>query len=233
MVVPNKPMLLDVVRQRIRLKHYSFRTEKAYVHWIRRFVLFHNRRHPRELGKAEIEAFLTHLAVDRKVAASTQNQAFNALLFLYREVLQLDMPQLDSVQRAKQPRHLPVVLSPDEVRLVLAQLDGKYLIAATLLYGSGLRLLECLRLRVQDVDFGIGQLVVRGGKGNKDRVTVLPGSATAALKDHLKKVHAIHRQDLDRGLGRVYLPPALVRKYPNAPAEWAWHSLLSQRSLCK
>jgi len=222
MVVPNRPMLLDVARQRIRLKHYSFRTEKAYVHWIRRFVLFHNRRHPRELGKAEIEAFLTHLAMDRKVAASTQNQAFNALLFLYREVLQLDMPQLDSVQRAKQPRHLPVVLSPDEVRLVLAQLDGKYWIAASLLYGSGLRLLECLRLRVQDVDFGIGQLVVRGGKGNKDRVTVLPGSATEALKDHLKKVHAIHRQDLDRGLGRVYLPPALVRKYPNAPAEWAW-----------
>lgn len=199
MAVSNKLMLLDVVRQRIRLKHYSFRTEKAYVHWIRRFVQFHKRRHPRELGKVEIEAFLTHLAVDRKVAASTQNQAFNALLFLYREVLQLQMPQLDTVQRAKKPRRLPVVLSPEEVRQLLSQLDGKYWIAATLLYGSGLRLLECLRLRVQDIEFGIGQLVVRSGKGDKDRVTILPKSVIDPLKDHLKKVRTIHSRDLQRG----------------------------------
>ncbi len=174
MVVSKKPMLLEAVRQRIRLKHYSHRTEKSYFHWIRRFVLFHNRRHPRELGKPEIEAFLTHLAVDRKVSASIQNQAFNALLFLYREVLELTMPQLDVVQLAKKPQRLPVVLSPEEVRQVLSQLEGKYWIASNLLYGSGLRLIECLRPRVQDIDFGMHQLIVRSGKGNKDRVTILP-----------------------------------------------------------
>lgn len=226
MAVSNKPMLLDVVRQRIRLKHYSFRTEKAYVHRIRRFVQFHNCRHPRELGKGEIEAFLAHLAVDRKVAASTQNQAFNALLFLYREVLQLQMPQLDTVQRAKKPRRLPVVLSPEQVR----QLNGKYWIAATLLYGSGLRLLECLRLRVQDIDFGIGQLIVHSGKGDTDRVTLLPKSVIDPLQDHLKKVRTTHSRDLQGGYGRVYLPPALVRKYPNAPSEWAWQFVFGDDS---
>ncbi len=222
MVVSKKPMLLEVVRQRIRLKHYSHRTEKSYVHWIRRFVLFHNRRHPRELGKLEIEAFLTHLAVDRKVSASTQNQAFNALLFLYRVVLELAMPQLDAVQRAKKPQHLPVVLSPEEVRQVLSQLDGKYWIAGNLLYGSGLRLIECLRLRVQDIDFGMCQLVVRGGKGNKDRVTVLPDAITEPLKEYLQRVRTNHAKDLKQGLGQVYMPPALARKYPSAASEWRW-----------
>ncbi len=181
MDMSGKPMLLEVVRQRIRLKHYSHRTEKSYVNWIRRFVRFHDRRHPRELGKTEIEAFLTHLAVNRKVSASTQNQAFNALLFLYREVLEMKMPQLDSVQRAKKPRRLPVVLSPDEVRSVLSGLDGKFWIAGNLLYGSGLRLLECLRLRVQDIDMGMSQLIVRAGKGNKDRVTILPETVVEPL----------------------------------------------------
>jgi site-specific recombinase XerD len=182
MDVSKQPMLLEVVRQRIRLRHYSHRTEKSYVHWIRRFVRFHNRRHPRELGKVEIEGFLTHLAVERKVSASTQNQAFNALLFLYREVLALEMPQLDTVQRAKKPQRLPVVLSPEEVRQVLSQLDGKYWIAGNLLYGSGLRLVECLCLRVQDVDFDVHPLCVRGGKGNKDRVTILPETVVEPLK---------------------------------------------------
>ena len=166
MEVSKKPMLLDVVRQRIRLKHYSHRTEKSYIHWIRHFVRFHNRQHPRDMGKPEIESFLTHLAVERKVSASTQNQAFNALLFLYREVLELKMPQLDNVQRAKKPQRLPTVLSPGEVRQVLSQLDGKYWVAGNLLYGSGLRLLECLRLRVQDIDFDMSQINVRAGKGN-------------------------------------------------------------------
>ncbi|MBT3016979.1 MAG: integron integrase [Candidatus Thiodiazotropha sp. (ex Clathrolucina costata)] len=217
-----KPMLLEVVRQRLRLRHYSIRTEKSYIHWIRRFVRFHNRRHPKELGKQEIEAFLTHLAVDRKVSASTQNQAFNALLFLYREVLELKMPQLDSVRRAKKPKQLPTVLSPDEVRQVLSHLDGKYWIAANLLYGSGLRLLECLRLRVQDIDFNLAQIMVRGGKGNKDRCTILPASVIDPLQEHLEKLRTIHSQDLEKGLGRVYLPVALDRKYPNASKELCW-----------
>jgi len=222
MEVSKKPMLLEVVRQRIRLKHYSHRTEKSYVQWIRRFVRFHNRRHPRELGKTEIEAFLTHLAVERKVSASTQNQAFSALLFLYRNVLELPMPQLDAVQRAKKPRRLPTVLSPDEVRQILCQLDGKYWIAGNLLYGSGLRLLECLRLRVQDIDFEMCQLMVRAGKGNKDRVTILPEAVIEPLQKHLKNVRAIHSRDLKQGLGRVYMPVALTRKYPNAAYEWLW-----------
>ncbi|MCG8075364.1 MAG: integron integrase [Candidatus Thiodiazotropha taylori] len=212
-------MLLEVVRQRMRLRHYSIRTEKSYIHWIRRFVRFHNRRHPKELGKQEIEAFLTHLAVDRKVSASTQNQAFNALLFLYREVLELKMPQLDSVRRAKKPKQLPTVLSPDEVRQVLSHLDGKYWIAANLLYGSGLRLLECLRLRVQDIDFNLAQIMVRGGKGNKDRCTILPASVIDPLQEHLEKLRTIHSQDLEKGLGRVYLPVALDRK---ASKELCW-----------
>lgn len=205
MAVSNKPMLLDVVRQRLRLRHYSPRTEKSYVHWIRRFIRFHNRRHPRDLGKADIEAFLTHLAVDRKVSTSTQNQAFHALLFLYREVLEMELPRLDDVRRARKPRRLPEVLSPREVHRVLAMLEGKYWIAGNLLYGAGLRLLECLRLRVQDIGFDMRQIVVRGGKGAKDRVTILPDAVTEALGNHLEAVRTIHSRDLERGLGRVYM----------------------------
>ncbi len=222
MDVSKKPMLLEVVRQRIRLKHYSHRTEKSYVHWIRRFVRFHDRRHPRELGKAEIEAFLTHLAVERKVSASTQNQAFNALLFLYREVLELEMPQLDAVERARKPQRLPVVLSAEEVRHVLCQLEGRHWIVGNLLYGSGLRLLECLRLRVQDIDFGMRQIAVRAGKGNKDRMTILPQAVVEPLQGYLEKMRTVHSRHLDQGLGEVYMPPALRRKYPSAAAEWRW-----------
>lgn len=215
-------MLLEVVRQRIRLKHYSHRTEKSYIHWIRHFVRFQNRQHPKLLGKPEIESFLTYLAVERKVSASTQNQAFNALLFLYREVLELEMPQLYKVQRAKKPQRLPTVLSPEEVRQVLSQLDGKYWISGNLLYGSGLRQLECLRLRVQDIDFGISQIVVRAGKGNKDRVTILPESIVEPLKLHLEKVQTRHSLDLAQGSGRVYMLVSLTRKYPKAAFEWPW-----------
>lgn len=219
MEVSKKPMLLDVVRQRIRLKHYSHRTEKSYIHWIRRFTRFHGKQHPRTLGKPELEFFLTHLAVDRKVAASTQNQTFNALLFLYRQVLEMEVPELDNVQRVKTPQHLPTVLSPDEIRLVMAQLDGKYWIAVNLLYGSGLRLVECLRLRVQDIDFAMSQITVRAGKGNKDRVTMLPEAVVTPIKLHMEKVSNLHQRDIERGLGRVYMPVALARKYPNAAFE--------------
>jgi integron integrase len=180
------------------------------------------RCHPRELGKAEIEAFLTHLAVDRKVSASTQNQAFNALLFLYRAVLELEMPQLDSVERAKKPRRLPVVLWPAAVRRVLCQLDGKYWVAGNLLYGSGLRLVECLRLRVQDIDFAMRRILVREGKGDKDRVTILPETVIEPLNSYLQKVRTIHNRDLEQGFGQVYMPLALTRKYPRAASEWAW-----------
>jgi len=216
------PGLLEVVRQRIRVKHYSHRTEKAYVHWIWRFVIFHGRRHPRELGREAIEAFLTHLAVERHVAAATQNQALNALLFLYREVLGTEMPWLQDVQRAKKPQRLPVVLSRDEVGRVLARMAGLVGLAASLLYGAGLRLIESLRLRVHDIDLERCQVTVRSGKGAKDRVTVLPAGLVAPLREHLARLRARHAQDLERGLGAVYLPFALARKYPNAALEWQW-----------
>jgi integron integrase len=222
MAVSNRPMLLEVVRQRIHLKHYSYRTEKSYVHWIRRFVRFHNRRHPRELGKKRDRSVPDPLGGRPQGVGVDQNQAFNALLFLYRVVLELEMPQLDTVQRAKKPQRLPVVLSPAEVRQVLSQLDGKFWIAGNLLYGSGLRLVGCLRLRVQDIDFGMHQLVVRGGKGNKDRVTILPETVIGPLKGYLEKVRTIHSRDLEQGSGQVYMPHALTRKYPNAAPEWTW-----------
>lgn len=221
----NKPRLLDVVRDRIRRKHYSFRTEKSYVGWIRRFILFHGKRHPRDMGAPEVEAFLTHLAVDRKVSAGTQNQALNALLFLYRQVLDVELPWLKGVERAKTPKRLPVVLTQDEVRAVLAQLEGKHWLIASLLYGSGLRLLESLRLRVKDVDPARLEITVRNGKGAKDRVTLLPASVIEPLEIHLQRVRESHVSDLSRGLGAVYMPVALARKYPNAGFEWGWQYL--------
>lgn len=222
MAVSNQPKLLDVVRDRIRRKHYSFRTEKTYVGWIRRFIFFHGKRHPREMGAPEIEAFLTHLAVNRRVSASTQNQALSALLFLYRQVLEIKLPWLEGVERAKTPKRLPVVLTQDEVRAVLAQLEGKHWLIASLLYGSGLRLLESLRLRVKDVDLARSEITVRNGKGAKDRVTLLPNSVIEPLSVHLQRVRESHANDLSRGLGAVYLPFALARKYPNAACEWGW-----------
>ncbi|PKO22749.1 MAG: integron integrase [Chloroflexi bacterium HGW-Chloroflexi-1] len=214
--------LLDQVRDVIRLKHYSIRTEEAYVDWIKRFILFHDKRHPKDLAGPEIEAFLTHLAVEDHVAASTQNQALYALLFLYREVLKqpLDFP-IDSV-RAVRPKRLPTVLTKEETRRVIGQMSGIYKLIAQLLYGSGLRLLECLRLRVKDLDFSYRTVTVRDGKGQQDRITMLPDSLVAPLQQHLRRVQRLHDEDLAKDLGAVYLPDALERKYPNANREWAW-----------
>jgi len=214
--------LLDQVRDVIRLKHYSIRTEQSYVDWIKRYILFHKKRHPKDMGRAEVEAFLTYLAVEGNVAASTQNQAFSALLFLYREVLkiELDAP-LDAI-RAKKPARLPVVLTRAEAHQVIDGMTGTYQLMAKLLYGSGLRLMECVRLRVKDVDFERREIVVRDAKGGHERVTMLSASLVAPLQEHLKRVKLLHEQDLAAGYGHVYLPYALDRKYPNAAKEWGW-----------
>jgi len=217
-----KPRLLDRVRETVRTRHYSRRTEKAYVHWIKRYIFFHGKRHPAEMGAPEVTAFLTSLAVHDKVAASTQNQALSAVLFLYREVLGVELPWLDDVVRAKRPLHLPVVLTRDEVRAVLQRLDGVPRLMALLLYGAGLRLLECCRLRVKDVDFATNQIVIRDGKGHKDRMTMLPAAVKAALTAHLEGAREQHQADLRHGAGWVELPGALLRKYPNAGREWGW-----------
>ena len=218
----NTPRLLDRVRAVLRRKHYSLRTEEAYVAWIKRYILFHHKRHPQELGVPEVEAFLTDLAVQQHVAASTQNQALSALLFLYTEVLQQPLAGPINAVRAKQPQRLPTVLTREEVRRVLDALAGVHQLMAKLLYGSGLRLMECVRLRVKDVDFTQRQIVVRDGKGAKDRVTMLPDSLIAPLQEHLRRVQLTHAQDLRTGHGHVYLPNALERKYPNANREWIW-----------
>jgi len=216
------PRLLDRVREANRLRHGSRSTEKSYIAWIRRYIVFHGKRHPAEMGAAEVAQFLSSLAVEGKVAASTQNQALSALLFLYRHVLHQDLPWLEDVVRARRPKHLPVVLTRDEVRAVISKLAGTARLMATLLYGSGLRVLECARLRVQDVDFAMNQVVVRDGKGAKDRVTVLPAVAKQPLAQHLLRVKRLHDRDLALGGGWVELPWALARKYPNAGREWPW-----------
>ena len=225
--------LLDDVRDVIRIKHYSIRTEQAYLQWIRRYILFHGKRHPSELGADHLSAFLSDLAVRGRVAAATQNQALNALLFLYRQVLKQNMPWIEGVQRAKQPRHLPVVLTRNEIRHVLAQLEGTVWLMASLTYGGGLRLLECLRLRVKDIDFERCELTIRDGKGQKDRVTMLPRLLVDPLRTHLTRIHLLHERDLAEGHGRVYLPFALDRKYPSADREWAWQYVFpaSRRSI--
>ena len=218
----DQPRLLDQVRHVIRRLHYSIRTEQAYVDWIRRFILFHGKRHPVEMGALEVEAFLTHLAVQGEVAASTQNQALNAIVFLYRRVLKKEFGWLEGVERAKKPTRLPVVFTREEARGVLARLDGIRWVMASLLYGSGLRLMECIRLRVKDVDFDQHQLIVRDGKGGKDRITMLPDRLVEPLKTHLDKIAVLHKKDLSEGFGAVYLPFALEKKYPNANREWGW-----------
>ncbi|WP_415844160.1 integron integrase [Stutzerimonas zhaodongensis] len=217
-----KPRLLDQVRDQIRLKHYSIRTERVYCEWIKRYVRFHNYRHPLEMGAPEVEAFLSDLAVRRDVSASTQNQALAALLFLYKQVLKQDLPWLGEVVRAKKPARLPVVLSISEVQQVLGSLDGEVGLIARLLYGGGLRLMEGVRLRIKDVDFSRNEIVIRDGKGQKDRVTVMPASLVDPLKQHIARTRALHQLELADGRGDVYLPDALARKYPNAPWEWAW-----------
>jgi len=212
------PKLLDQLRAVLRRKHYAIRTEQSYVAWVTRFVRFHHLRHPRDMGAPEIAAFLTHLAVDEQIAASTQNQARCALLFFYRHVLQLDLGALPDIEPAKQSQRLPVVLTRDEVRAVLVQLSGTYRLMAQLLYGGGLRLMECVRLRVKDLDFAQTQLIVRDGKGAKDRVTTLPTRLVIPLQDHLRIVERTYQEDLARGYGAVYLPNALERKYPSETA---------------
>ena len=221
-VVPRPPKLLERMRIHLRTRHYSIRTEEAYIDWARRFIVFHGKRHPQEMGAAEVEAFLSHLAVDRQVSASTQNQAKAALLYLYKQVLETDLPWLNEVVQAKTPKRLPVVLTPTEVRELLLHMDGTTGLIAQLLYGTGMRLLEALRLRVKDVEFARREIVVREGKGNKDRVTVLPENLLAPLQAQLQKARTLHEKDLAAGFGRVYLPHALAVKYPQADQSWAW-----------
>jgi integron integrase len=218
----SKPKLLDQVREAIRTRHYSYRTEKAYVHWMKRFIFFHNKRHPAEMGETEIGQFLSSLAANSHVGASTQNQALNALLFLYRDVLKKEIGYVNGVIRAKRPHRLPVVLTRQEIRSILGCLDGSDWLMAMLLYGAGLRLMECLRLRVKDIDFATNQIVVRAGKGDKDRHTMLPAAVKESLCKHLERMKRLHQYYLERGLGRVSLPNALERKYPNAGKEWGW-----------
>jgi integron integrase len=216
------PKLLDQLRSQLRLRHYSIRTEQAYTHWVKQFILFHNKRHPVVMAEAEISEFLSYLAEDKNVAASTQNQALSAILFLYRDVLGIPLRQIENVKQAKKPVRLPVVFTREEVRAVLAHLEGSKWLIASLLYGSGLRLMECLRLRVKDVDFQYNQITIRDGKGGKDRVTILPEPLKEPLLRHLERVKALHALDLRHGYGRVYLPFALERKYPNASRQWGW-----------
>jgi integron integrase len=210
------------VRTRLRVKHYSLRTEEQYVGWIRRFVLFHGKRHPAGMGAAEVESFLSHLAVAGRVAASTQNQAKAAVLFLYREVLGVELPWLDGITQAKGPARLPVVLTRDEVRATLARLSGRPWLLASLLYGTGMRVMEAVRLRVKDVEFARREIVVRDGKGAKDRVTMLPGQLVEPLRNALALAARLHEADLAAGRGEVHLPYALARKYPAAGREWGW-----------
>jgi integron integrase len=220
---PARPLrLLDQVREACRVRHYSRRTERAYAQWVKRFVLFHGKRHPREMAAAEVSEFLSHLAVVGKVSASTQNQALAALVFLYGQVLDAPPFALEDLVRARMPARLPVVLSHEEAKALLAQLDGEPRLVAALLYGAGLRLLEGLRLRVKDVDLARGEIVVRDGKGAKDRVTMLPESVKADLRAHLAWRREVFERDLQAGKASVYLPDALARKYPNAPTEWGW-----------
>lgn len=226
---PQPPKLMEQMQEALRSRHYSTRTERAYCLWAERYIRFHKMRHPAEMSEPEINAFLTHLAIDRKVSASTQTQALSAVLFLYRFVIGDEIGDLGGVIRARQSKRLPVVMTRDEVRAVLAEMNGDTWLMASLLYGAGLRLTECLRLRVQDLDFGQGEILVRDGKGGKDRVTVLPESLVQPLRQHLITVRATHERDRTEGWGRVVMPSALDRKYPNAPASWEWQWVFPQQ----
>ncbi len=217
-----RPRLLDQVRLAIRIRHYSRRTEKVYILWVRQFILFHDKRHPAEMGMEEVQRFLTSLAVQRRLSASSQNQALSALLFLYKRVLNKELGWVEGVVRARRTRHIPVVLSRDEVRTLLDQLDERHRLLGMLLYGAGLRVLECVRLRVKDIDFERNEIVVRRGKGKKDRRTMLPCSVKEPLRRHLARLRKIHQRECNQGLGRVLLPRALARKYRNAGREWPW-----------
>jgi len=223
--------LLDRARYRIRLKGYSIRTEQSYVSWIRRFILFHNKRHPQDMGKDEIEAYLTHLAVNRHVSPSTQNQAFNSLLFLYRNVLEIKFPENINAYRSKRPVRLPTVLTKAETIKIISMITGFHQIMVKILYGSGLRVIACLRLRVKDLGFDMNEIMVRDGKGKKDRVTILPDDIKDPLQKHLTFVKQLHENDLSKGLGRVYLPYALSKKYKNADTEFIWQYVFPAKTI--
>jgi integron integrase len=223
-----KPKLLDLVRQALRTRHYSKRTETTYLLWIKRYIFFHNKRHPAEMAEPEVNQFLTNLAVKEKVSASTQNQALSALLFLYRSVIERPLGDLGTVIRARKSKRLPVVFTRAEVKTVLDQMHGEQRLIAVLMYGTGMRLMECLRLRVKDIDFGASEITIREGKGDKDRRTMLPDKSRGELQRHLARVKQIHERDLAAGYGRVPLPYALARKYRNASSEWGWQYVFPQ-----
>lgn len=230
---PGGSRLMERVRDAIRARHLSLRTEEAYCMWVRRFIVFHGKRHPQEMGEGEINTFLSHLASARNVSAATQNQALAAILFLYREVLNRDLTRLEGVIRAKKPKRLPVVLTRAEVKAVLSHMEGEKALMAALLYGAGLRVNECLGLRVKDLDFERGEITVRAGKGGKDRVTILPSSLKEPLLDHLVALKHVHGENLRAGMGRVHLPDALDRKYPSAPEEWPWQWVFPATGYCR
>lgn len=225
------PKLLDQVRGKIRLKHYSIRTEQAYLDWIKRFILHFDKEHPKNMGAEEVEKFLTYLAVEGRVAASTQNQAKSALLFLYREVLKIELSWLDDIEKAKAPKRLPVVLTRAEVQAVLSRLHGTHWLISNLLYGTGMRIMECLRLRVKDIEFTRKEILIRDGKGFKDRVTMLPLALVNPLREHLANVKILHGQDMSAGYGNVYMPYALDKKYPTAAFDWGWQYAFPTKGL--
>lgn len=230
---PTAPRLLDQVRTRLRTMHYSLRTEETYVNWIKRFILFHGKRHPREMSAPEVEAFLSSLAVERNVAASTQNQALAAVLFLYREVLAIELPWLEKVTRAKRPQRLPTVLTRREVQSLLLHVQGEAGLVVRLLYGTGMRLMEGVRLRVKDVDLERREITVREGKGNKDRVTMLPDALVAPMQEHLARRRALYDKDAAAGRAQVFMPDALAQKYPKAAVQWAWQYVFVAAGLSK
>ena len=226
-----KPRFLDMIRERIRTLHYSIRTEEAYVGWAKKYILFHNKRHPAEMGKEEMEKFLTHLAVDLNVSASTQNQALAALVFMYREVMNIEPPWVENVTRAKKPKRLPVVLTKAEVKRLFSKLSGDQLLYARIMYGCGLRLMELVRLRVKDIDFGYKSIIVRSGKGEKDRTVMLPDSVIVDLRKKIEQTELLHHEDLEAGYGTVYLPYALDKKYPNANKELLWQYVFPAKKM--
>ena len=227
----SSPKLLERVKNAIRTKHYSRKTENSYCSWIKRYILYHNKKHPKDMGEVQIRRFINHLAVKRKLSASTQNQALCAILFLYREVLGVELDRIDKIHWAKKPKRLPVIFSKEEVKAIIAEITGVYRLMTMLLYGSGLRLKECLRLRVKDIDFDNQQIFIREGKGNKDRYTILPKAIESKLKSHIKSVENIHKRDIEAGNDSVYMPYALEKKYPNAGKKIGWHFLFPSKNL--
>ncbi len=225
------PKLLDIVSTELRTRHYSIRTEKAYLGWIKRFILFHNKQHPSSLGKSEISSFINYLAIKKKVSASTQNQALQSILFLYKQILKIEIGWIEEIKRVERIKHIPVVFSRKEAKIILSHMKGVTRLIASLLYGSGLRLNECLRLRVKDIDFDYKQIIIRDGKGEKDRRTTLPLSLVPALQRQIKKVKTIHQEDLKKGFGKAPLPYALSQKYPNAGKEFGWQFLFPTENL--